>query len=236
MHVTFLSYNIRHCRGTGGRVSLAAVAASITGTGADVVGLQEVDKFNPRSCFVNQARKLGELTGMSAVLGANFNLLGIAEFGNAVLTRYRVMDEQNFPLPGRGEKRGLQRIEICTGTGSIAFYNTHLGLDKDERRHQVERILTITKDEKMPLVLAGDFNALPRATEIQELKKVFALSDPSGSYPTFPAQQPQHKIDYVFFSPHWLPLAYQVYYSEASDHLPLAVKLRLVGDNPTITI
>ena len=232
MHITFLSYNIRHCRGTSGKVSLAAVAASITGTGADVVGLQEVDKFNPRSCFINQASKLGELAGMSAVLGANFNLLGIVGFGNAVLSRYRVTNKQNFALPGRGEKRGLQRTEICTGTSRIAFYNTHLGLDKDERRHQVDRILTITRDEKMPLVLTGDFNALPRATEIQALKTVFALCDPLGSCPTFPAQLPQHKIDYVFFSPHWLPIAYQVYYSEASDHLPLAVKLRLIGDSP----
>lgn len=230
MLITFLSYNIRNCRGTSGRVSLAAVAGSITGTGADVAGLQEVDKFNPRSCFVNQARKLGEVTGMSAVMGANFNLLGIVGFGNAVLSRYQVIDEQNFSLPRRGEKRGLLRTEICTGTNRIAFYNTHLGLDKDERRHQVDRILTITGDEKMPLVLAGDFNALPQAPEIQELKKAFSLCDPLGSCPTFPSLKPQHKIDYVFFSPHWMPVEYKVYYSEASDHLPLAVKLRLVGE------
>ena len=229
MHIICLSYNIRNGRGTNGRVSLDAVAGSITGTGADVAGLQEVDKFNPRSCLVNQARKLGELTGMNAVMGANFNLLGIVGFGNAVLSRYRVINKQNYSLPRRGEKRGLLRTEICTGTNRFAFYNTHLGLDKDERRHQVDRILTITGDEKMPLVLTGDFNALPQAPEILELKEVLALCDPSGVSPTFPAPKPQQKIDYVFFSPHWMPVAYRVYYSEASDHLPLAVKLRLIA-------
>jgi len=211
-------------------MSLAAVAGSITSTGADVAGLQEVDKFNPRSCFVNQARKLGEITGMSAVMGANFNLLGLVGFGNAALSRYRVINVQNYSLPRRGEKRGLLRTEICTGAHRIAFYNTHLGLDKDERRHQVDRILTITGDEKMPLVLAGDFNALPQAPEIQALQKAFSICDPAGAYPTFPAPKPQYKIDYVFFSSHWRPVEYQVYYSEASDHLPLVVKLRLVGE------
>lgn len=164
---------------------------------------------------------------MSAVLGANFNLLGIVGFGNAVLSRYRVLNQQNFSLPGRGEKRGLLRTEICTGTNKFVFYSTHLGLDKNERRHQVDRILTIAGDDKLPLVLTGDFNALPQAPEIEELKKIFLLYDPSGFRPTFPAPKPQYKIDYVFFSSHWTPVASKVYYSEASDHLPLVVKLRL---------
>lgn len=227
MNITFLSYNIRHCRGINGKVSLPAVAGSITGAGADVAGLQEVDKFNPRSCFVHQARKLGESTGMDFVMGANFNLLGIAGFGNAVLSRLRIINERNYPLPRQGEKRGLLRTEICTGASAFAFYNTHLGLDKDERRRQVDRILTITGEEKLPLVLAGDFNALPEAIEIREMQEVFSLCDPSGLHPTFPAPQPRYKIDYVFFSSHWKPADYKVFYSEASDHLPLAIKLRL---------
>lgn len=232
MFVTFLSYNIRHCRGINDKVSLSAVAGAINGAGADVAGLQEVDKFTCRSFFVNQAGKLGEFTGMASVMGANFNLLGIIGFGNAVLSRFRIVNEQNYPLPRRGEKRGLLRTEICTATSAFAFYNTHLGLDREERRCQVDKILAITGEEKLPLVLAGDFNALPEAVEIRKLREVFSLCDPSGLSPTFPAPRPQHKIDYIFFSSHWKPAWHKVHYSEASDHLPLTVKLRLDNHNP----
>lgn len=228
MQLVFLSYNIRHCRGIDNKVSPTAAASAIAQTGADVAGLQEVDSMNPRSCFINQARRLGKKLGMYSVFGPAVTGLKLIGFGNAVLSRYPVLGKQNFPLPRQGEKRSLLRTEICAAGQRFVFYTTHLGLDQKERLRQVHRILEVTGADRLPLVLAGDFNALPDAPEIRLLCKVFSTGDPAGACPTFPSQSPEHKIDYIFFSNHWQLVEHRVYDSRASDHLPLAVKLVLL--------
>lgn len=225
--LTFLTYNIRHCRGLDNRVSLAAVARTIAQTGADTTGLQEVDCFNPRSCFMDQARWLGRELGLFYVFGPARSWFKLARFGNAVLSRHPVLGQKNYQLPGGGEKRSLLRTELLAGGLRYAFYTTHLGLDARDRLRQVEQIIAITGADELPLVLAGDFNASPGAPELRGLFHYLSPADPAGEFPTFPAGEPRYKIDYIFYSPHWKLEGLRVYRSRASDHLPLAVHLRL---------
>lgn len=226
MQITFLTYNIRNCRGMNGKVSIGAVAEAISRIGADVVGLQEVDRYNPRSGFVDQARRLGRLLGMHAVFGPNISLGGLG-FGNAVLSGFPVAAWHNYPLPWQRQKRGLLRTEICIGRCSIAFYSTHLGLNKDERLRQVDKILSVIGQERLPMVLVGDFNVPPGASAIRRIEKVLPRDVYTDLCSTFPSVNPEHKIDYIFYSPHWRPTEQKVFDSQASDHLPLAAKLLL---------
>lgn len=225
MRLRFCTYNARHCLGLDGNVSLVAVAGAVSGN--DIIGLQEMDRYNPRSGFTDQPRQLGALLDMHYVYGANINILGITGFGNAVLSRFPILNRHNYQLPRTGQKRGLLRTVIVAGGRQLAFYCTHLGLDKSERRRQVKEILNIIAGERLPMVLAGDFNATPEAQEILDLKKTLFACDPGELVPTFPAEKPRYKIDYIFYSGHWLLVEKKVIVSTASDHLPLSAELQL---------
>ncbi|SFR12956.1 endonuclease/exonuclease/phosphatase family protein [Desulfoscipio geothermicus] len=236
MKLKVLTYNIRHCLGIDGSVSLKAVASTIAATGAQIAGLQEVDCCNPRSLFFNQAHKLGRLLGMYAFFGPNVRWGCLARFGNAVVSSYPIVSCRNYPLPSVGEKRGLLRAEIVVHNRPVAFYTTHLGLNQEERLRQVDTITDIIADDEAPLVLTGDFNARPDAAEIQIMQVLLTPVDPAGAGLTFPADFPKYKIDYIFVSKHWEVRDTGVHDSRASDHLPLAADLKLRSTNHNQTI
>ena len=48
----FVSYNIQYCKGSDGRVDPARIAREVSG--ADVIALQEVDRFWPHTGMVDQ--------------------------------------------------------------------------------------------------------------------------------------------------------------------------------------
>lgn len=228
MKLCVVTYNIRNCRGVNGKVSLTAVASTLAGIKPDIVGLQEVDCFNPRSGFANQAAKLGGMLGMHHVYGPNVTWGCIARFGNAVLSRYPIINWQNYLLPSRGQQRGLLFTEIKLGRESLFFLVTHLGLNHQERIKQVDKILKTIAGVSGPLLFCGDLNARPGDGEVNRLQNVLQTCDLSNAEPTFPADYPKYKIDYIFYSTHWMLAETKVVTSHASDHLPLAAAVELV--------
>ncbi len=227
MKIRVLSYNIRYCRGMNGKVSLKVVASAIAGTHPDLVGLQEVDCFNPRSSFADQTAKLGSMLGMYHIYGPNVTWGGVARFGNAVLSRYPIVYWQNYLLPSQGEQRGLLRVEIKLAGQIVVFLNTHLGLNHQERLQQVDKIIEVSGGVSGPLLLAGDFNASLESEEVVRLQTVLQTGDLTGAGLTFPSDQPKYKIDYILYSNHWILNESRVFASQASDHLPLATVVEL---------
>ncbi|MEX1223844.1 MAG: endonuclease, partial [Pirellulales bacterium] len=61
-----LTCNIHHGEGTDGEFDLPRLAKVITDARPDLVALQEVDNKTRRADGVDQAAKLGELTGLHA--------------------------------------------------------------------------------------------------------------------------------------------------------------------------
>src|SRR5687768_6315860 len=82
--VRVLTYNIHHGEGTDRRFDLERLAAVIKSVNPDLVGLQEVDEKTARSNGVDQAARLGELTGMHAIFGKAMDYQGGA-YGLAIL-------------------------------------------------------------------------------------------------------------------------------------------------------
>jgi endonuclease/exonuclease/phosphatase family metal-dependent hydrolase len=227
VNIKVLTYNIRHCLGIDGSVSLKAVASTIAATGAQIAGLQEVDCCNPRSLFFNQAHKLGRLLGMYAIFGPNVRWGCLARLGNAVMSTCPIVSYRNYPLPSAGEKRGLLRAEIVVHDRPVLFYTTHLGLSQEERLRQVDTIMSIISADEVPLVLTGDFNAQPSTAEMQMMQDLLIPAGPAGAGLTFPANFPKYEIDYIFVSKHWAVRDAGVHDSRASDHLPLTAVLEL---------
>jgi len=227
MKLRALSYNIKHCHGMNGKVSIKEVAATIASTQPDLVSLQEVDYRNPRSAFADQAATLGRSLGMYHVYGSNVTWGGVARFGNAVLSRYPIASWHNYLLPSQGEQRGLLRVEIKLAGQPIVFLSTHLGLNHQERLQQVDKIIEVADSVTGPVLLAGDLNARPDSEEVARLQTVLQSGDLTGAELTFPSNQPQFKIDYIFYSNLWTLTETKIFHSLASDHLPLASVVEL---------
>lgn len=229
--IRVLTYNIRHGRGLDGRVSLSRIASVIEASGADLVALQEVDAFSCRSGFRRQAVVLARNLGLRPVFGPTKRTLLLPRFGNAVLSRFPVAGVRRYRLPGRGEPRGLLAVTAGCGAGQIVFLVTHLGLTAEDRRLQVQRIAEILQEMTGPFVLCGDFNCQANAPEMTPLyplvRDAGALCDRVA--PTYPAQRPEVRIDYVFVSPHWSVENVEVLKSDASDHLPVVANLAIAA-------
>lgn len=227
MQLRVLTYNIRHGEGLDGRVALGRIAAVLAACDPDLVALQEVDAFLPRSRFRHQARALARLLGMSYAFGPTFRLATLSFFGNAVLSRLPIAAINRYRLPGRGEPRGLLRVTVDGGAEQVSFLATHLGLSVEARRAQVGRIKDVLLETTVPFILAGDFNCQPDAEELNPLLSFVwdAAAGFAEPEPTYPAGEPWARIDYIFVSRHWTVREVRVIASEASDHLPVLAVL-----------
>ncbi|MEW5762325.1 MAG: endonuclease/exonuclease/phosphatase family protein [Bacillota bacterium] len=227
MLLRVLTYNIRHGEGLDGRVALGRIAAVLAACDADLVALQEVDVFRPRSGFRHQARALAWVLGTQYVFGPTLVGAWAPFFGNAVLSKLPVLGAHRYRLPGKGEPRGLLRVTVDAGAGPVDFLATHLGLSTEARRAQVKRIAGVLGEINKPFVLAGDFNCRPGAAELAPLLPLATdvAAAAGATEPTFPAGEPEARIDYILVSRHWEVHEAKTIGSEASDHLPVLAVL-----------
>ena len=226
--IRVVSYNIRHAQGINGAVDIHQIAKPLAYTGGQLIGLQEVDKHMPRSHFIHQAKLLGQLLNKNWVYGPNLNW-GVAQFGNAILSQWPVLLYRQYMLPSKGEQRGLLEAIIKLKHRRISFFCTHLGLKREERLAQVREILDISSKCSYPYILVGDFNNDPTSEEYRLLTTI--LRDATGMgepQKTYPSQQPQQQIDYIFVSSEWKVVSATTYHTLASDHLPIGATLFLM--------
>jgi endonuclease/exonuclease/phosphatase family metal-dependent hydrolase len=229
-----MSYNIRHGLGADSVLDLNRTAGVIRSAGADIVGLQEVDRRTTRSGGVDQAAELGRLTGMYYFFGKNINYQG-GEYGNAVLSRYPIRHQTHTLLQRVDttlEQRGVNRAIIDLGGVEVVLLNTHLDhtAGDADRLHSIAQIKTMVQSYgARPVLICGDFNARPDSEPYAQMAVDFSdawavVGDGNGY--TFSSTLPNRRIDYVWFTPErglsptraWVPLTI------ASDHLPLVTE------------
>jgi endonuclease/exonuclease/phosphatase family metal-dependent hydrolase len=227
-----MTYNIHHGEGLDGKVDVQRIAAVIRGERADIVALQEVDKGVRRTGRRDFPAELAALTGLTCVFSNNFHYQG-GEYGNAVLTRFPVLNATNahYQMLRTNEQRGILQLTLQVHGRPLVFLNTHLDYrgDDAERLLNAQEILALTAQHRgTPIVLCGDFNDTPGSRVHQTIKALFDdawARAGTGEGWTFPADQPRKRIDYVWFAKagHLVPINAQVPPSAASDHLPLVV-------------
>jgi vancomycin resistance protein VanJ len=102
-------------------------------------------------------------------------------------------------------------------------------------RKELKQLLISIEEQKLPLVLAGDFNFSDRSREYAWLTtSLVDAYDRSGedqgfTWPVghpFP-HRPFVRIDYLFHSSHFQPYSAQLARNTGSDHLPLFVEIAL---------
>ncbi|MCL6479205.1 MAG: endonuclease/exonuclease/phosphatase family protein [Peptococcaceae bacterium] len=226
--IRVVTFNICHGRGTDNRVDLNRTAGVLECAGGELIGLQEVDRFLPRSRFCYQAGYLGRLLGKHWVFGATIKWLPCMQYGNAALSRWPIISWKNRMLPGRGEQRGLLQAEIDMGGLKVDFFCTHLGLNRQERLVQASVILDIVSASRKPAILAGDLNDGRRSPVYSLISAVLReATGAGGELNTFPAENPAEQLDFVFVSGHWQSVSARPVFSGASDHLAVVAEIAL---------
>lgn len=158
----FVTYNIQYGLGRDGRYDLMRIASAIAG--ADVIALQEVERFWQRSGMIDEPAELAcLLPGYYWVFGANLDMdagyLDDAgrpvnrrrQFGNMILSRTPILSSRNFPLPKRAlmhqhsiQRGVLEAVIDPFGGHPVRVYSTHLShLCAETRLPQIDAILDI---------------------------------------------------------------------------------------------
>lgn len=234
--IRVLNYNIRYGLGMDDLLDLRRIAGIILETEADLVALQEVDVGVERSYRFDLMKILSGYTGLEPVFYKNIPHQG-GEYGNGILSRYPVISSRNLHLvlEGDGEQRGLLQAEVVIKGQKLAFMNTHLDHrpDDTQRLASVEQIIEAKRSYRgMPVLISGDFNDTPDSETHEKMRTYFEdawelMGEGDGF--TFPSDDPNRRIDYVFYSNNVAsedsrrlrPVSIEIIDTQASDHLPI---------------
>lgn len=191
----------------------------------DIVALQEADGGSVRSGFVNQIEHLARLGAFPYwYQQLNRNLGRFGQHSNGLLSRLRPTQLEDHPLPGPAG-RGAILLRIGEGDDAIAVVMMHLALGPRTRTRQLAYIRELISGYRHQ-ILMGDMN-----THANDLLENSPLRDLGLIAPqveaTFPSWRPQRCLDHILLSPGLELERFQVLAQPISDHLPVAVEIRL---------
>ncbi|MFJ1547341.1 endonuclease/exonuclease/phosphatase family protein [Streptomyces sp. NPDC088246] len=244
------TYNIHAGAGMDNVFDLDRQTAELRSLDADVIGLQEVDvHWGTRSEWRDLAAELAERLHMQVSFAPIYSLAPDTpgaprrEFGVAVLSRYRIVSAENHeitrlstqdPNPVPAPAPGFGEVVLRVKGLPVHVYVTHLDYrgDPSVRTAQVADTRRVMAEDEAPgrqkvrQILLGDFNAAPAAPELAPLWKELTDVEPGG--PTYPAQDPVQRIDYVAVSKDSVRVRdAAVAETLASDHRPVVADLLL---------
>jgi endonuclease/exonuclease/phosphatase family metal-dependent hydrolase len=235
-----LSYNIHKCiGGLDRRYEPMRVADVIRRLDADVVLLQEVDAGVTRSNRDHQVDVLGDMLDMRhRTWFPNVDVRGGGHYGNAVLSRFPIIESRNIDLSLRFKKKrsvlhGVIRVRQHDIDRTVHVYNMHLGLARYERKIQLARFLDShpfqTLHHDTPVVVGGDLNDV--YGRLGELLEPAGFRGIENRPRTFPAWGPLRALDAIFVRGAVDYLGLSRCDSElarrASDHRPIVADVQL---------
>ena len=233
LRLRLLTYNIHHGEGVDGKLDLVRIAKVIQEVDPDIAALQEVDQNAGRSGQVDQAAELGRLTKMRSVFGGNIELQG-GKYGNALLTRFEIINQQNDRLPNvaNGEQRGVLQVllRVPGRDRPLTVMATHF----DHRQSDQERFLSAQRinsklDSPEPAILLGDLNDVIGGRTLDLLDSFWKRVN-DEPMPTIPVSVPKQQIDFILVRPsgQWKTVETKVLDEEiASDHRPFFAIIEL---------
>jgi endonuclease/exonuclease/phosphatase family metal-dependent hydrolase len=222
-----MTYNIHRGMNKANELNLDAISEVIENSGAEIIALQEVERFSLRTKFQDQIKYIADKLSMHYAFGKSVNILN-GQYGNAILSKYTIEEYEVAQLPSKGERRTLLKAKLNMHGYSINFYNTHLGLNGNERELQLKEIIKLIGNDNR-FILAGDFNTkADKLSVITEELIDSASYENNESNPTFEKEGLSERIDYVFISRSFSVKEYKVLKSEASDHYPVVSVIKLL--------
>lgn len=184
--------------------------------------------------------------------------------GNAILSKYELISVEDLQIDPNNVRSTQQRIVINFNGQDIAIYNVHLAsvtrdrpririratgfidlalrYDATERDKQIRWLINTLKNEKLPFIVAGDFNMSDQMAIYHDVAAVMndsfrqagiglGTTWPVGEEATsVPDLLPAFvRIDYIWHSDHFRAVKAAVGPNLGSDHLPVFGELEWVG-------
>jgi endonuclease/exonuclease/phosphatase family metal-dependent hydrolase len=200
-----VTYNIRYGVGLDQQCDLERIADEVRG--ADIIALQEVERFWRRTGMVDQPQVLGELLegyywsycpafdmDASSKTDDGRVLNRRRQFGPMVLSRYPIVSARPLVLPQLAAvnlismSTGALETVIATPCGPLRVYSLHLSaLSPQERLLQIDALLDMHKSiEQCGGVMTGVVDSEPaNASEAKHIKQMdWSNGEPALPIPT----------------------------------------------------
>jgi endonuclease/exonuclease/phosphatase family metal-dependent hydrolase len=221
------TYNVHGHKGTDGKIVADRTLGVVRQLQADCVALQE---------FVNASAPTGEALlehwartlGMHGAYAAAFERGG-EEFGNALLTRWPILEQHAHDVSLRGYRRRVVLEALVAVDGvKLQLMSLHLGVSPRERALQAQQLFELCSATRADLhLLLGDFNEWSQFSAVS--RRLRAHFDVTRRVATFPSRAPVVGLDRVWVHPRGRLHETRVETSPAarlaSDHLPLVATI-----------
>ena len=221
------TYNVHGHKGTDGKIVAERTFEIVRRLHADCVALQE---------FVNAPARTGEsllehwarTLDMHAAYAAAF-ARGGEEFGNALLTRWPILEQHAHDVSLVGYRRRVVLEVLVSVDGvTLQMMSLHLGVSPRERAIQAQRLFELCSATRADFhLLLGDFNEWSRFSAVS--RRLRAHFDVTRQLATFPSRAPVVGLDRVWVHPRGRLRETRVEASAAarvaSDHLPLVATI-----------
>jgi endonuclease/exonuclease/phosphatase family metal-dependent hydrolase len=222
----YLTRSWRHVLPFPGRQSNLDQIASFVG-GFDIVALQEADAGSLRSDYINQVEYLARRADFENWYAqTNRDFGNIAKHSLGLLSRPRPQEVVGYRLPGRIPGRGVMLARYACDGHSLLVGVVHLSLGQRARQRQLAYLARqVARHEHV--ILMGDFNCRVDSEEFQDLLNGTHLCSPERELHTFPSWLPRLGLDHILVTPELTVERAHVYDLAYSDHLPIALDIRL---------
>ena len=216
-------------------IVLSNVSDAIKELGLDICGLNEVRNQENVEGLCNQVKVIAENIGYNYVFGKAINWRG-GEYGNALVTKHEIVASKCIPIvvpaderiAGQPyEDRVLLCVDILIDGRIVTVMVTHFGLSEDEKNLAVKVIKEAVSQCENPLILMGDFNVQVNTAQYAALCEILSdtVSVVEGNSDTFPSNNPNIKIDYIFVNDKLKALKSFVPDVITSDHKPFVADI-----------
>lgn len=220
----FMTYNIRLGRQRG----VDAIADVIHAQRPDVVALQEVGRGWREGPAGDTTRTLAGRLALPHHLHVPAIDEAGALYGHALLSRWPIASSEVEPLPrGVDEPRVLLRAVIDTPRGPLTLLTTHLSWieDRPAQGEVLRQRALALAEQGARVVVMGDLNEHEPTPWLEALREHLHDADAALARPTYPADAPRIRIDYLLSSHgEWREVAVPREL-DASDHRPVCATL-----------
>ncbi|WP_051301544.1 endonuclease/exonuclease/phosphatase family protein [Actinomadura rifamycini] len=225
--VRIMTYNVHDAVNQDGRLDPEGIADTIEQQKPQVVLLQEAGRGSLLSGTADVGVWLSRRLGMKLIWGPAAD----GQFGNAILTSLPVVSSGTARMPKGdwSQIRGYVWARLGVGETTIDVWSTHLeGGDGngDVRAMQIAALLRAWGGAPRT-VIGGDFNTGPGSPELSRMTRGTDLRTAVIGADPAPTTPDGERHDWIFGSDGILFSDYDVPKSDASDHYPVAVTVRI---------
>ncbi|MBN8412933.1 endonuclease/exonuclease/phosphatase family protein [Halomonas denitrificans] len=193
----------------------------------DMVGLQEVDGGSFRSSQVNQLTYLARQGGFPHhYQQLNRNLGRIAQHSNGLLSRLTPSRIEEHRLPGTLPGRGAIHARFGEGPEALHLFVAHLALGQRTQNLQLDYLSELIQPLKHVVVM-GDLNCTPERLHAHDRFCASLPLHPVHPPLSYPSWRPSRALDHILLSSSLEADEVEVLDRLFSDHLPVAVDIRL---------